>query len=149
MNIFRETDLTINLWQVFAKSFWVFQRAEIAESLWLIKVCGIGFCLYWFQIIFCNKCNPCTLLNNSFSVFAEIGCVFLRGSRSAILVLVCWPRRVCVLRCSRSLSWLWCKWSSCDCLVDFLRVSEKTGCSSGFGVNQYKQLCTISLSLSL
>ena len=27
------------------------------------------------------------------------------------------------------------------------RFSEKTGCSSGFGVNQYKHLCTISLSL--
>jgi len=43
--------------------FLVFQRYEIAESLWLIKVCGIGFCLYWFQIIFCNKYNPCTLWN--------------------------------------------------------------------------------------
>ena len=27
-------------------------------------------------------------------------------------------------------SWLWCKWSSGDCLVDILKVSEKTGCSS-------------------
>ena len=26
-------------------------------------------------------------------------------------------------------------------------VSEKTGCSSGFGVNQYKHLCAFSLSL--
>ena len=38
-------------------------NVEIAKSLWLIKVYGIGFCLYWFQIIFCNKCNPCTLWN--------------------------------------------------------------------------------------
>ena len=80
-------------------------------------------------------------------MFAEIGCVFLRGSRSAISVLVCWPRRVCVLRCSRLFAWLLCKGSMCDCLVDFLRVSEKTGCSSGFRVNQYKHLCAISLSL--
>ena len=54
-------------------------------------------------------------------VFAKICCVFLRGSRSTILVLVCWPSEVCVLRGSRSFSWLWCKWSRCDCLVDFLR----------------------------
>ena len=111
--------------------------------------CGIGFSLYWFQIIFCNKCNPCNSVKQvSFMCLLRL-VVFLRGSRSAILVLVCWPRKVCVLRCSRSLSWLWCKWSRCDCLVDFLRVSEKTGCSSGFGVNQYKHLCAISLSLTL
>ena len=117
-------DLRI-LWQVFLKSFEFLKEAEIAKSLWLIKVYGIGFCLYWFQIIFCNMCNPCTLLNKySFLCFAEIGCVFLRGSRSAILVLVCWPRRVCFLRCSRSFSWLLCKWSRCDCLVDFLRFWE-------------------------
>ena len=27
-------------------------------------------------------------------------------------------------------------------------VSEKTGCSSGFRVNQYKSLCTFSVSLN-
>ena len=70
----------------------------------------------------------CKLLNNSCVCFAEIGCVFLRCSRSTILVLA---RRVCFLRCSRSFSWLWCKWSRCDCLVDILRVFEKTGCSFG------------------
>ena len=56
-----------------------------------------------------------------FCVFAEKCCfVFLRGSKSAFLVLVCWPREVCVLRESRSLSWLCCKWSRFDCLVEFL-----------------------------
>jgi len=121
LNKFRITYLSNNLLLDFEKSFWVFQRVEIAKSLWLIKVCGIGFCLYWFQIIFYNKCNPCTLWNKfSFLCLLRLA-VFLRGSRSTILVLVCWPRRVCVLRCSRSLFWLWCKWSSCDCLVDFLR----------------------------
>ena len=56
-----------------------------------------------------------------FVCFAEKCCVFLRGSISAFLVLVCWPREVCVLRGSRSLSWLCCKWSRFDCLVKFLR----------------------------
>ena len=70
----------------------------------------IGFYLYWFQIFICNKCNLCNLLNNSF---------------------LCLLRLAVFLRCSRSFSWLLCKWSSGDCLVDILRVSEKTGCSSG------------------
>ena len=43
--------------------FEFFKELRLLEVLWLIKVCGIGFCLYWFQIIFCNKCNPCTLWN--------------------------------------------------------------------------------------
>jgi len=50
--------------------------------------------------------TSCTDLLKNLCVFAEKCCVFLRGSRSAFLVLVCWPREVCVLRGSRSLSWL-------------------------------------------
>ena len=126
----------------FSKS-WDCLEFEIDQTVWnrisacidfrLSSVTSVILVLYWTSFV---------------SMFAEIGCVFLRGSRSAILVLVCWPRRVCVLRWSMSLSWLWCKWSRCDCLVDFLiGFSEKTRCSSEFGVNQYKYLCAFSLSL--
>ena len=57
------------------------------KSLEIDKGAGIGFYLYGFQIFNCNKRNLCKLLNNSFLCFAEIGCVFFRCSRSAILVL--------------------------------------------------------------
>ena len=113
------------------------------------KSCGIRFCLYWFQIIFCNKCNPCTLwIKFCFCVCWDWLCV-LEGIK---ISNQCW----CVGQ-EECVSWgvqghfLGCGVSDqgCDCLVDFLRVSEKTGCSSGFGVNQYKHLCAIFLSLTL
>ena len=81
--------------------------------------CWIRFYLYWFQIFICNKCNLWKLLNNSCVCFAEIGCVFLRCSRSAILVLA-----------KESVFLEVFKVISLGCCVDILRVSEKTGCSS-------------------
>ena len=104
-------------------SFWFLKNwdcleIEIDQRVWdRISAC-IDFIFF-----FCNKCNPWILLNKFVCVFAEKWCVFLRGSRSAFLVLVCWPREVCVLRGSRSLSWLYCKWSRFDCLVEFLSNS--------------------------
>ena len=107
----------IRFWtQVFEFSKnWDCLEIEIDQSVWYRNFVCIDFIFTFVTSVILEFCwNIC------FCVFVEDCCVFLRGSRSAFLVLVCWPREVCVLRGSRSLSWLWCKWSRCDCLVEFL-----------------------------
>jgi len=127
MNSLLRFDNKQHLWIYTEKQIWVFidllilsfwkswdcLEIEIDQRVW-----ARIFCLYWFQICLCNKCNPCICWKNFVCLLRSV--VFLRGSRSAFLVLVCWPREVCVLKGSRSLSWLWCKWSRFDCLVVFL-----------------------------
>ena len=79
-------------------------------------------------------------------VFAEKCCVFLRGSRSVFLVCWCVDQEKCVswgdqghfLGCVVSDLGLIAWWNSSV-------VSEKTGCSSGFRVNQYKHAFSLSL----
>ena len=99
--------------------FDIFKSWDCLEIEFDQRVCDRIFIFYWFQICSVTSVILCTIEIN-FLCVAEKCCVFLRGSRSTVLVLLCWPREVCVLRGSRSLLWLCCKWSRVDCLVDFL-----------------------------
>jgi len=73
LNKFIITDFIINLWQVFTKSFLVFQKAEIAKSLWLINVCGIGFVCINFRLSSVTSVILVLCKTSFVSVFAKIG----------------------------------------------------------------------------
>ena len=91
---------------------WDCLEIEFDQSVWDRIFCCIDFIFHSVTSVILVS------IERNLCVFAEKWCVFLRGSRSAFLVLVCWPREVCVLRGSRSLSWLCCEWSRFDWLVE-------------------------------